>query len=420
VAADLAIIGGGPAGLFAALAAVRHAPRWRVIWVRGAAHDFGPAYASRSDAHLLNVRAGNMGAFADMPNDFAHWLAGGGDESGIGKSFAPRWRYGAYLHHLASHLPNTVEQIDTPARLVGRGLFDWRVVLAPRGSVRAKRIIVAPGLAPPPDLGPLPHGVIADVWAWWNGLAPDWRPPGPDQTVRIIGGGLTAVDMVVGLRERGFAGRIEAVSRAGVWPQAHADGPAPRAAEAELLAQDLSAMATASAIFARLRREAGPGDNWRSVIDGLRPHSNAIWAGWEWPLKARLLRHGFSAWNRYRHRMAPEIAARLAADDQLRLRRGRAFTDIDGVRIDGAPAQPASLTLICTTVLGRDIVAGAPLLARMVRAGLLKRDPLGIGVLAPQRKDLAVLGAPLFPHVFETTAVPELRAQADAAIKAWA
>jgi uncharacterized NAD(P)/FAD-binding protein YdhS len=418
MAADLAIIGGGPAGLFAALAAARHAPRWRVIWLRGAKPDFGPAYATRSDSHLLNVRAGAMGALVDEPGDFAHWLSGtlgGGDHA---KSFAPRWRYGAYLHDRMGHLPASIQAIDQPARAVRHGLFNWRVELEPKGMVRARRLLIAPGLAPPPDLGPLPLGVVGDVWDWWLKRAPDWRVAKPSETIRIIGGGLTAVDMALGLRERGFEGPIDAISRAGVWPHIHAEAPAPRAAEMEALAERLRACGSAAALVALLREAGAATPDWRTLIDGLRPHSNPVWAALPLAMRARLLRHGFAQWNRHRHRLAPEIAARLAADDKLTLRRGRAFTDIHGVRINGEAAGPAALTLICTTVLGRDMLGAHPLLARMVKDGYLARDPLGIGVAPPTRRDLAVIGAPLFASVFETTAVPELRAQADAAIKA--
>jgi uncharacterized NAD(P)/FAD-binding protein YdhS len=418
MAADLAIIGGGPAGLFAALAAARHAPRWRVIWVRGAKPDFGPAYATRSDSHLLNVRAGQMGALVEEPGDFANWLFGvlGGDHA---KTFAPRWRYGAYLQDRLSRLPARVEMIDQPARAVRHGLFHWRIALEPKGMVRARRLLIAPGLAAPPDLGPLPLGVVGDVWDWWLKRQSDWRPPRDSETVRILGGGLTAVDMALGLRERGFTGHIDAVSRAGVWPHIHAEAPAPRAADAELLAERLGACRSGAALVRELRAAAEAGEDWRTVIDGLRPHTNTIWAALPDPLRARLLRHGFAQWNRHRHRMAPEIAARLAADDKLTLRRGRAFTDMHSVRINGAPAPPAALTLICTTVLGRDMLTAHPLLARMVKDGYLAREALGIGVAPPNRRDLAVIGAPLFAALFETTAVPELRAQADASIRSW-
>ncbi|MFZ4072389.1 MAG: FAD/NAD(P)-binding protein [Caulobacterales bacterium] len=418
MAADLAIIGGGPAGLFAALAAARHAPRWRVIWLRVAKPDFGPAYATRSDSHLLNVRAAQMSALVDEPDDFANWLSGvqGGDHA---KTFAPRWRYGAYLQDRMSRLPATIETIDQPARAVRHGLFNWRIALAQNGIVRARRLVIAPGLAAPPDLGPLPLGVVGDVWDWWLKRQPDWRVPRDTETVRILGGGLTAVDMALGLRERGFTGRIDAVSRAGVWPHVHAEAPALRAADAALLAERLSACRSGAALVGQLRAAAAAGADWRTLMDSLRPHTNTIWTAMPESLRARLLRHGFAQWNRHRHRMAPEIAERLAADDKLTLRRGRALSDIHGVRINGQPAPPAALTLICTTVLGRDMLAAHPVLARMVKDGYLAREPLGIGVAPPSRRDLAVIGAPLFAALFETTAVPELRAQADAAIRGW-
>jgi uncharacterized NAD(P)/FAD-binding protein YdhS len=59
-------------------------------------------------------------------------------------------------------------------------------------------------------------------------------------------------------------------------------------------------------------REAKGGD-WRSVVDGLRPHTQAIWRAMTPRRRARFLEHARPWWDIHRHRMAPEVAARIGA-----------------------------------------------------------------------------------------------------------
>src|SRR5690242_14188139 len=95
----IAIIGAGFSG--AAVAAQLLKQRGRlapqvVLIERGRRFGPGLAYGALERGHLLNVRASNMSAFPDRPEDFARWLSRRqrGDQA---SAFAPRPRYGAYL-----------------------------------------------------------------------------------------------------------------------------------------------------------------------------------------------------------------------------------------------------------------------------------------------------------------------------------
>src|SRR6185295_2353327 len=95
----IAIIGAGFSG--AAVAAQllkqpgREAPEV-VLIERGRRFGPGLAYGGLERAHLLNVRASNMSAFPDCPEDFARWLnrRERGEQASV---FAARPRYGAYI-----------------------------------------------------------------------------------------------------------------------------------------------------------------------------------------------------------------------------------------------------------------------------------------------------------------------------------
>jgi len=169
--------------------------------------------------------------------------------------------------------------------------------------------------------GPDPKRVLSGAWEPVGDLDPDGR-------VIIIGTGLSMVDQVLSLLNRGHRGEILAVSRRGLLPREH--GPAtPRA----LTDRDLPSRAPVSESFRLIRllaaEAAAQGGSWRDVVDGVRPHVSRLWGTMTTGERARFLRHAASWWDIHRHRMPPESAAIIATArrrGQLRLIRGR-FTD---------------------------------------------------------------------------------------------
>jgi uncharacterized NAD(P)/FAD-binding protein YdhS len=161
------------------------------------------------------------------------------------------------------------------------------------------------------------------------------------------------------------------------------------------------------------------GGNWRSVIGSIRDHTAMIWQSLPPEEKARFMRHLWSRWNGHRHRMAPEIHEKLAADKQLNLARGYVGVSAYGVvsiRRKGAAAQivPGAAAINCTGPNYRAMVAGNPLLASLAAGGYVAAGPLGLGITSPEVPGLHALGTILLGERLETTAVPDLRQQAAA------
>lgn len=407
--ADLAVIGGGAAGLFVIREALHRQPALSVRWFAPDPHP-GVAWATRCPAHLLNVPVERMGA--RDPADFLHWLQGEPDGANIrAGQFLPRARFGAYLDALARALPDQVWRIEARVHGLDRGPAGW-TLRTPTGALDARRVVVAVGL--PRHLPPAP---LREAWAWWGaGEAVD-----ADAEVLLAGSGLTAVDMVLGLRDRGHRGPITVISPTACWPEVHAPTPPLAEAAAAALLDALRDSRSAAQVVAALRR-ASRNTAWRAVVDALRPHSNALWQAWPIPLRARLLRHGFGQWNRHRHRMAPEIGERLAADPALRLRPGRIGV-VDGrlVHRYRGTTQPLTPTLAldCRGPAFGALPTQQAWLQGLLDTGDLKPYPLGSGIAAPVREDLALVGAANFGTLLESTAIPELRAQAQTLAARW-
>jgi uncharacterized NAD(P)/FAD-binding protein YdhS len=235
----------------------------------------------------------------------------------------------------------------------------------------------------------------------------------------VAGTGLTAVDIILSLRADGYEGPITAVSPHAQWPHVHADPVAPYA-DGRMMAAQMLRAGKARLLLRVLREHIARADgNWRGVIGSIRDHTAMIWQALPEPEKARFMRHLWSRWNVHRHRMAPEIHEKLAADTQLKLARGYVGVSADGVvsiKRKGAAAQivPEAVAINCTGPDYRRMVAGNPLLASLAAGGYVAAGPLGLGIASPEVPGLHALGTLLLGERLETTAVPDLRQQAAA------
>lgn len=426
---DLAVIGGGPAGVATVLAARALQPQWRLLWCRGpetVGRAFLPAYGGNSLVHRLNVPVERMGLDAEAPVDFFDWLRREhpGREVVPGQFVSRRW-FGEYLEARlagvdASSRFGAVDALRKDGDLwridLGQDGFDGHGASAPR----ARRVALCLGMPAGLPMPNAPRHWVSDSWAWWRALPAQGVPLRDNHTVLVVGSGLTAVDMVLGLRERGFRGPIRAVSPGGRWSQAHAPAAPLTPDVREALDEALDEASTARDLLGVLRHFASR-HPWRAVIDALRADTNARWAALAPDEQRRVLRHAFGAWNRHRHRMAPDVRAALEADAALSLEPGRIRVDADGriVKRDrfGETVLDVALALDCRGPGFRAALAGDSLLARLVRDGVLEAHPLGTGVRSPADPSLAVVGAARFGERFETSAVPELRQQAVEALR---
>lgn len=417
---DLAVVGGGPAGLCTVLAANALAPHWRVVWCRGPIPGFLPAYGGNSDVHRLNVPVERMGLDAEAPVDFFDWLHREHPQRAVEPGqYVPRRWFGEYLAARAAG-SKAFEVVDEVASIAA-DTEHWSLA-AGDSTLTARRVALCLGMPQGlPALGAPPHW-IADPWAWWRALSERGLPLGDRDTVLVVGSGLTAVDMVLGLRYRGFAGHIRVVSTAGQWSQAHAP-TTPLNDDAREHFETLMAEADSARGIVTLLRTLAAQHPWRAVVDALRPHTNAVWGELALQEQRRLLRHAFGVWNRHRHRMAPDVRATLDADAALHIEAGRIRLTAEG-RIERhyrghVEVLTPALALDCRGPGFRTALAGDSLLARLVRDRVLQPNALNTGVGAPKNARLAVVGAALFGERFETVAVPELRQQAAEVVRRW-
>lgn len=241
-------------------------------------------------------------------------------------SCLPRALYGYYAHQIltdAAANPATGSSLNhhrTRAVAVRQEGSGFSVALADGGIIRADAVVYVPGHNPPRQLWPVSGSGMAYV-------ENPWAPGGltdlpPDAPVLIVGTGLTMVDMLYSLERRGHRGPILAVSRHGMLPGRRGEiTPAPAALRAA------DANRGIVHLLQRVRTAiAAQGGDWRAVIDGLRPVTEAVWAALAPVEKRRFLRHLRPYWEVSRHRMPAEshsLIQRLQAQGILEVKAAR-------------------------------------------------------------------------------------------------
>lgn len=429
----VSVAGGGAAGMLAAIALARHpspVPRRIEIAEPATALGAGVAYGTDRACHLLNVRAAGMSALPDAPGDFAAWCRAEGIAEDPA-AFVPRRVYGPYLR---ARLAAAVAEAGARVVVVHRRAQVVSVTGAPAGyRVRlddgaehlVDHVLLATGHGPAQPGWPADPRVVADPWA------PDaLRAIPPDAPVTIVGSGLTAIDVVLALDADGHRGPVRLVSRHGLLPAVHAAGPlAPRPSA---VAPGTAEAATIRGIVRALRADAAAADDARATVDALRPVTVALWAGLGDAERRRFLRHALRPWETVRHRMAPEVAERIAAlraAGRVTLGRGRIVAIApgpDGVsvtcRADGRAETHVAGAVVRATGPSPD-PRGDPLLARLIAEGVARVHPLGLGLDVEEDGRVRAADARPWPGIralgslrkgaaWECTAVPELRIHA--------
>jgi len=382
------------------------------------------------------------------PDDGEHFLkyAQSRDYSITGGSFVPRALYGEYLEQVLTEAQSGCTTGSSLEQLVV-DVVD--VALAPDGadaffsdgrSRRFDRVVLAIGNYPPADPAVARRrvldapGYVRDPWA-----PRALEDVDPGEPVLLLGTGLTTLDVVLDLHQRGMRAPMIALSRRGLLPLPH------RAATAapSFTHRPPNILDVAPTAFEYLRsvrryidQLAPTGVDWREVLTSLRPITPALWGALSIEERARFLRHLRPFWEVHRHRAAPlphGMFQRLIANGDLRVIAGRlddldtgpnGFTARIAQRGERAVTELCVASVVNCTGPQSDITrVDEPLLSNLLRRGYIRADPLSHGVDTAETlalidhqgiasRALYYIGPLLRARLWEATAVPELRAYA--------
>ena len=430
-APHVVIVGGGFTGALQAINLLRYGAATATIVERRAHPGRGIAYSAAHRDHVLNVRAGNMSAFPDDPDHFVRWLSQHHAE--LASGFAPRLVYGDYLAELlaeaAAASGGRLAIVEGEARDVTREGETARVHLACGRTLDADAVVLAVGnLMPYSPAGLDGAALPSDVYAQCPWTQPIAAGLADDDTVLTIGTGLTMIDVALMLEAEGFRGKIVALSRRGLAPRAHAGAAmapsklkvAPRSACAHLVR---SVRARADAV------------GWHAAVDELRPFTQAMWRDADLTQRRRFLRHLRPWWDVHRHRIAPQVAEKIAemqADGRLEIAGGKLVSVAaqgTGTQVSWrARGEQTTRSLVvrriinCTGPQGDLIATEEPLLRGLLARGLIRPDRLRIGIDVDELSRtvdrdgsaqpwLLALGPITRGAFWEIVAVPDIRHQ---------
>jgi uncharacterized NAD(P)/FAD-binding protein YdhS len=436
------IIGGGLSGTLVAMQLAQLSSGYEVLLVEKNPELLGRGVAYQYDfTHQpLNVVAAGMSLFPDRPMDFVEWLENNhfkynhliDDVSP--QAFIPRKIFGDYV------LENLEKvQHETQGRLQIRideaiSVFDYgarkTVVLASGSALHADHVILALGNFPPADLFPTDNPVQIDPRYYgspWTDKV--YSQLVGNEDILLVGSGLTAVDIVLGLILRKFQGKVTILSRRGRFPLPHdLSHPAFQFSEPEI--QHPRKML----LWIRKLIRKNSTVPWMAVLDGLRPYTQKIWLNWTLVEKKYFLKKIRPYWEIARHRIPAKSSARLnnmINTGQLALKKGYiidATTTDSGINItyrteQNDVSQVFHKVINCTGPESNYRKVRFPIISDFIMRGKVKTDELGLGIeCTPEGRIINKQGqiedglwciGPMRKSVlWETTALRELREQA--------
>lgn len=441
----IAIVGGGYCGTLLAALLLRgwRAAPLRIVLIESAPWlGRGVAYQRRAHPFLLNVPAGRMSAEVDDALSFLRYARRRWPEC-TDEDFVPRECYGDYMEDVLQKARRDapagvrldvlhLRAVDIQHRAPGQPVV---LVLQDGTRLSAGHVVLATG-NPPPSRLPCTRGLTASDGYVHDPWAADLEFTAGERLL-LIGTSLTMVDVLsAAAAAPGRPAMVHALSRRGMVPP-----PQTPFRPGALDGSEAAALLDAAVSMRRLTRAVRTlavaaerkGGDWREVVTQVRALAPEIWRRLPDAERRRFLRHVRTIWDVHRHRLPPGSAERVAACrvagwlevhaaqimDIAMSERGLAVR----WRVRGTGAERTVTVDRIINCTGPDYDPARsqdPLLAGLLRAGLARRDALGLGLstgplgalidaAGRQSAQLYCLGPMLRADHWEATAALELR-----------
>ena len=390
----------------------------------------GIAYSTKFECHLLNVPAKKMSGLADDDLDFLNYLG----EPNMGYEFLPRKTYGEYLKKrfndaikLADDKNITLDYISNEAIScckLENNLFE---IKTENDRYYTKNIVLAignsnkiPGFFNKPEIKNHP-GIILQAWDFDKIYQIK-----SDNSVCIVGSGLTMIDIVMLLQSNNFNGKIDIISR-------HGYAPLPHNLESYKYNLDIKWELTSPLkLIKQFKQELKKLDKnipWQSLIDSIRPYTQKIWQNFSDIQKSQFNRHLRALWDIHRHRIDKKLY-----DNFENLKQQGTITQHSGglknIELYGnkfnITLKTSKITpdiIINTTGLKTEFNSDHSLLvASLLENKLIQPGPLNMGLQVDANyrvnNNIYTIGFPMIGCIWETIAIPDIKFQAKAIAKA--
>jgi len=448
----ISIIGSGFSGMMTAIQCIEQCTGSLEIIIFEESGNFsgGIAYNPYSERHILNVVCSKMSAFPDKPNHFLDWIMQKDsfrdkDITIVANAFLPRTWYGEYLQDIwnnslqkAKDKKLTISLYQDRVTDLSPNEQDVQIICASGNTYHADYCVLATGNLLPgdpkiknPDFYKS-HFYYKNPWQKESVLDLDTKLP-----VLIIGNGLTMVDTILGLLEAGFKGEMISISPNGfnILPHRH-NGLSYHKLKEEL-ALPIALRDLVQLVHRHIKTVREFGVSAEPVIDSLRPFTQTLWQGFSSEEKQLFMRRLRHLWGVARHRIpvhTHDKIQQLRIEGRLQIYSGK-IIDMQAIE-NFAQVEFYDKTRkeIRKVDVQRIINCSGPethldkipnhFLSRMKQKGWIKQDELNLGIEVNtenfrtihatnmENKRIYALGLLLKGKLWESTAVNEIRAQA--------
>ncbi len=449
-ALSVAIIGGGFCGSMTLVQLARKA-KTKIhvsLFYKSAPLIRGTAFSTYSDNHLLNVAAKNMSAFPDRSLHFVEWLHAKEEYSNltqeeVGKLFVPRNQYGEYLEAIwkqtLDELPPHVSCSFINAEIISivskEGRYELTAIDGHSYSV--DKIVLASGNQLPRPPLPAKNPFLNTQMYFPNPWSEDCvKQLKKNESVLIIGTGLTMIDVVIGLLENNFEGKIISVSPKGFHILPHR----PIEPYTDIL-DEIKPPYELVKLFRIFRKHIhlvkSANRSGETVVDALRPKTQELWQALNIQDKKKFMTHVRHLWGVARHRLPSsvfEMMQALIESGRLEILAGRiheinqaedfASVIIQNRKDSARTTYKVQRIINCTGPESDPKRFNSSLYSQMLKDVMICCDEMQLGVKAKSdgriidlagniNENMFALGSLLRGTLWETTAVPELRTQAE-------
>ena len=441
------IIGGGLSGVLAAmrLAEMEDGPEITLIEKDPEKLGRGVAYQQEFTHQPLNVIAANMSLFPNMPDDFVKWLSENSFRYNhlikniSAASFVPRKIFGDYVVERLKEVHDKIEgrfqiRIDEAISIIGteRGRT---VVLLSGVTLQASKVLLALGNFPPADILSDNTDVKNDSRYFSNPWTDKvYQNIKGDENILLVGTGLTAVDVVLGLQIRNFSGKIYMLSRSGRLPLPHF-------ISSQKYSWNAPYLLSPKDLFQSIRSciQNNPDVPWPLILDSIRPFTQQIWKFWNTEEKAIFLKRFRPFWEIARHRIpleSAQILEKLIKSNTLIVSKGKIISSQkkeNGLatifkNAEGEKTITFQKIINCTGPESNYRKIKFPIIQDLIERGKVVPDALGLGISCNENgeiinKDNAVeegmwcIGPMRKAALWETTALKEIRDQVEELVK---
>ena len=395
-----------------------------IIFEKNGADAIGAGFSDFNDNYILNVAVKKMSPFENQPNDFLDFLQENFPdiyEKNGADGYVPRNIYGQYLKKLRDDFFQLADDLKINYEFIEQQVIDieegFKIITA-LDIIEADEVVISSSFVQSQlNYCDNDEKLISPLWSKNSKNFHQKNNFNGDDKICIIGTGLSAIDVLVGLNAKNFSGKIYAISRRGNFPKSHffQQNLEIKQDLIDLINIDDAKLGILN-ISLKFRKYLRKNKEYdlRNLIDSIRGKTKALWHNLDEKNKRNFLKKILPYWNIFRHRVpnsSLEIVSEMIKNNRLEIVKSSAKSI--SKKGDKFIINTHKQILECDYVvncLGFDYdIKNYPLIEAMTRKNLLQKDLILVKSNHPK---IHLVGGLNIGRDFEITAVPDIKIDA--------